>query len=45
MDFGAYEEDYIVVVTQEGDAISNLIAGYIDLLLKKQKGNIGVISE
>jgi len=37
MDFGAHEEDYIVVVTNEGEAISNLIAGYIDLLLKKQR--------
>lgn len=38
MDFGAHEEDYVVVVTNEGEAISNLIAGYIDLLLKKQRG-------
>jgi len=37
MDFGSYEEDYIVVVTKEGEQISNLIAGYIDLLLKRQK--------
>jgi len=45
MDFGAYEEDYIVVVTQEGEAISNLIAGYIDLLLKKQKAAAVVIED
>jgi talin len=38
MDFGAYEEDYVVVVTNEGEAISNLISGYIDLLLKKTRG-------
>lgn len=41
MDFGAYEEDYVVVVTTEGEAISNLIAGYIDLMLKKQRGTGG----
>lgn len=39
MDFGAHEEDYVVVVTNEGEAISSLVAGYIDLLLKKQRGN------
>jgi len=37
MDFGSYEEDYVVVVTKEGEQISNLIAGYIDLLLKRNK--------
>lgn len=37
LDFGAHEEDYVVVLTNEGEAISTLVAGYIDLLLKKQK--------
>lgn len=45
LDFGAYEEEYIVVVTEEGEFISNLIAGYIDLLLKKQKDTGIVIEE
>jgi talin len=44
MDFGAYEEDYVVVVTNDGEAISNLIAGYIDLMLKKQR-DTGVVIE
>jgi hypothetical protein len=35
---------YIVVVTTEGEQISNLIAGYIDLLLRKQK-DTGVVIE
>ncbi len=39
MDFGSHESDYITVITEEGEAISQLIAGYIDILLKKQKGN------
>jgi len=44
MDFGAYEEEYIVVLTEEGEAISNLLAGYIDLLLKKQR-DTGIVIE
>lgn len=28
--------DYIVLQTQEGEAISALLAGYIDILLKKR---------
>lgn len=38
MDFGSHETDYVTVITQEGEAISQLIAGYIDILLKKQRG-------
>ncbi len=38
LDFGSWEEEYVVVVTNEGEAISTLLGGYIDLLLKKQKG-------
>jgi len=45
MDFGSYEEEYVVVVTNEGEPISNLIAGYIDLLLKKQRDTGIVIEE
>src|SRR5688572_21083341 len=45
LDFGAYEDEYVVVVTKEGEAISNLIAGYIDLLLKKQRDTGIVIDD
>jgi len=45
MDFGAYEEDYIVVMTQEGESISNLISGYIDLILKRQKSAAVVVED
>eukprot|EP01118_Nematostelium_gracile_P005184 TRINITY_DN1628_c0_g1_i11.p1 TRINITY_DN1628_c0_g1~~TRINITY_DN1628_c0_g1_i11.p1 ORF type:complete len:1470 (+),score=507.85 TRINITY_DN1628_c0_g1_i11:150-4559(+) len=45
LDFGAHEEDYMVVVTKEGDAISSLVAGYIDLLLKKQKDGAIIIDD
>ena len=38
MDFGSHESDYITVITEEGEKISALIAGYIDILLKKQRG-------
>lgn len=37
LDFGDYEDDYVIVQTTEGEAISALIAGYIDILLKNQQ--------
>ncbi len=36
MDFGAYEEDYVVVVSNEGEAISNLIAGYVIYISRRR---------
>jgi len=44
LDFGAYEEEYIVLVTTEGEMISNLIAGYIDIMLKRHR-DTGTIQE
>jgi talin len=43
MDFGSHEVDYVVFLTNEGEAISNLIAGYIDLLLKKKRGTFCLV--
>ncbi|CAH8451419.1 unnamed protein product [Schistosoma bovis] len=38
MDFGEYSPDeYYTAQTSEGEQISQLIAGYIDIILKKQK--------
>lgn len=37
-DFGTHEQDYIVFLTEEGEAISQLIGGYIDILIKRQQG-------
>lgn len=34
-DFGDYSDEYYSVQTQEGEQISQLIAGYIDIILKK----------
>jgi len=34
-DFGDYLESYYSVQTNEGEKISQLIAGYIDIILKK----------
>lgn len=34
-DFGDYTESYYSVQTHEGEKISQLIAGYIDIILKK----------
>lgn len=38
LDFGSHEDDYITVITQQGEEMSQLIAGYIDILLQKQRG-------
>lgn len=32
LDFGDYEDDYVNVITDEGEAMSQLIAGYIDII-------------
>ncbi|KCV69929.1 hypothetical protein H696_03395 [Fonticula alba] len=37
MDFGDYADSYLIFQTQEGDAISQLISGYIDIIVKKKK--------
>ncbi|KAJ3182603.1 Talin-1 [Gaertneriomyces sp. JEL0708] len=37
MDFGDYADAYVSVKTQEGEQISQLIAGYIDIIVKKKK--------
>ncbi|KAI8824903.1 uncharacterized protein EV422DRAFT_576151 [Fimicolochytrium jonesii] len=37
MDFGDYAEAYFSVRTKEGEQISQLIAGYIDIIIKKRK--------
>uniref|UniRef100_A0A673J0K0 Talin-2-like n=1 Tax=Sinocyclocheilus rhinocerous TaxID=307959 RepID=A0A673J0K0_9TELE len=36
-DFGEYQESYFSVQTTEGEQISQLIAGYIDIILKKKQ--------
>lgn len=35
LDFGDYSEAYYSVQTTEGETISQLIAGYIDIIIKK----------
>ncbi|XP_060074093.1 talin-1-like isoform X2 [Ylistrum balloti] len=37
LDFGDYSDAYYSVQTQEGEQISRLIAGYIDIILKRKK--------
>ena len=37
LDFGDYTDEYFSVRTQEGERIAQLIAGYIDIILKRQK--------
>uniref|UniRef100_A0A646QFM5 Talin1 n=1 Tax=Hemiscolopendra marginata TaxID=943146 RepID=A0A646QFM5_9MYRI len=37
LDFGDYSDNYYSVQTTEGEQIAQLIAGYIDIILKKKK--------
>ncbi len=41
LDFGDYAESYYSAQTGEGEAISSLIAGYIDIILKVKNGKEG----
>ncbi|RXG61740.1 Talin-1 [Armadillidium vulgare] len=43
-DFGDYSDQYYPFQTTEGEQIAQLIAGYIDIILKKQRpvGHIGI---
>ena len=36
-DFGDYQDGYYSVQTQDGEKIAQLIAGYIDIILKKKR--------
>jgi talin len=37
LDFGDYQDGYYSVQTQDGEKIAQLIAGYIDIILKKKR--------
>ena len=41
LDFGDYQDAYYSVQTNEGEQISKLIAGYIDIILKKRQNQGG----
>eukprot|EP01132_Coremiostelium_polycephalum_P006635 gene6635-8208_t len=45
LDFGDYEDDYVSVITTEGEAISQLLSGYIEILMKKRKDHGVVVDE
>lgn len=45
LDFGDYAEAYYSVQTTEGEQISQLISGYIDIILKKRKEMEKVVVE
>ena len=38
IDFGEYENEYYVVRTPCGEQISQLLNGYIDIMLKRRRG-------
>ncbi|EFA77155.1 filopodin [Heterostelium album PN500] len=37
LDFGDHDEEYLVLLTDKPEEISNLIAGYIDIILKSRR--------
>lgn len=39
LDFGDYEKGYIVLKTSQAEAISQLISGYVEIILRARKGN------
>ena len=43
LDFGDYEENYILLRTPKAEAISQLISGYIDIILKARRGKVFLI--
>lgn len=44
LDFGDHHDEYIVLVTNEGESISSLLGGYIDIILKKRRGlRVGIL--
>ena len=45
LDFGDYADSYYSVQTTEGDAISQLIGGYIDIILKRKKDSDRMLAD
>jgi talin len=45
LDFGDYEDDYFIVETDEGENISQLIAGYIDIILKARSDATTIVED
>jgi talin len=45
LDFGDYDDDILTLLTDDGEAISQQIAGYIDILLKKRNDDAQLINE
>lgn len=37
LDFGSHDEEYTILITPDGEEMSSLIAGYIDILINKNK--------
>lgn len=45
LDFGTYEKDYYTVETSRGEEISQLLSGYIDILLKRRGDGILTLAD
>lgn len=44
-DFGDYQEGFYSVQTTEGEQIAQLIAGYIDIILKKRSAKDTILPD
>lgn len=45
LDFGDFDDDVLTLLTDDGEAISQQIAGYIDILLKKRNDDSQLVNE
>lgn len=45
LDFGTYEKDYYTVETSRGEEISQLLSGYIDILLKRRGDGVLTLAD
>jgi talin len=45
LDFGDYTKTYFNFATKEAEDISQLIGGYIDIILKRQKDSVKKVEE
>ncbi|PRP75658.1 actin binding protein, partial [Planoprotostelium fungivorum] len=45
LDFGNHENDYFILMTEESDAISSLLSGYIDIILKARRDAARIVDD
>ena len=45
IDFGEHRDEYITISTQEGEAIGQLLSGYIDIMINRRKKDMPLEEE